>query len=120
MKIKIYRNATLPGILYWHETCCLTILREERGPRVVEGSVTMVLFTLKGKEIAEVCKMHNDELQDLLCGWLKKGRSGGSEMVRIDITERYAGIQLENLRIGRQLEALDFNKRVIIRWIRWH
>jgi hypothetical protein len=23
MKIKIYRNATLPGFLYWHETCFL-------------------------------------------------------------------------------------------------
>jgi hypothetical protein len=53
MKIKIYRNATLPGILYWYETCFL-ILQEEIRPRVVEGSVTMITFTLRGKEIREV------------------------------------------------------------------
>jgi hypothetical protein len=46
MKTKIYRNANLPGILYWHVTCFL-ILQEETRPRVVEGRVTMILFTLR-------------------------------------------------------------------------
>jgi len=52
-KIKINRNATLPGFLYWHETCFFT-LQEANGPRVVQGKVTMILFTMKGKEITEV------------------------------------------------------------------
>jgi hypothetical protein len=35
-------------------------------------------------------------------------------------TEMQAGIRLENLRKGGQLEDLDNNERVIIQWIEWH
>jgi hypothetical protein len=79
LKIKIYRNATMPGILYCHETC-FPILKEESGPRVVERSVTIILFTLEREGSNRTIKMHNDVLHDLLFGWPKEVGSGGSEM----------------------------------------
>jgi len=65
LKIKIYRNIILPGVLYGCETWSLT-LREERRLRVFENRVLRRLFGPKRDEVIGVRrKRPNEELNDL-------------------------------------------------------
>jgi hypothetical protein len=59
LKIKIYRNAILPVVLYGCETWSLT-LREERRLKVFENRVLRI-FSHKGDEVTgEYRKLHNE------------------------------------------------------------
>jgi dihydrofolate reductase len=65
LKNKIYRNITLPVVLYGRETWSL-ILREERRLRVFENRVLSRVFGTKRDEVTEEWrKLHNEELNDL-------------------------------------------------------
>ena len=65
LKIKIYRTAILPVVLYGCETWSLT-LREERRLRVFENRVLRRVFGPKRDEVTgEWRKLHNEELRDL-------------------------------------------------------
>jgi hypothetical protein len=65
LKIKIYRNITLPVVLYGCETCSLTMMEEPR-LRVFEKSVLRRVFGPKMDEVTgEWRKLHNEELNDL-------------------------------------------------------
>jgi len=64
-KIKIYRNITLPVVLYGCETWSLT-LREKRRLRVCENRVLRRIYGPKTEEVRrEWRKLHNEELNDL-------------------------------------------------------
>ena len=63
--VKIYRNITLPLVLYGCETCSLT-LREERSLKVFENRVLRRIFGSKRDDVTgEWMKLHNEELNDL-------------------------------------------------------
>jgi len=63
-KIKIFRNITLPLVLYGCETWSL-ILREEHRLRLFENRVLSRIFRPKRDEVTGVwLKLHNEELND--------------------------------------------------------
>jgi len=65
LKIKIYRTAILPVVLYGCETWSLT-LREERNLRVFENRVLRRIFGPRRDEVTgELRRLHNAELNDL-------------------------------------------------------
>jgi hypothetical protein len=64
LKIKIYRTAILPVVLYGCETWSLT-LREEHRLRVFENRVFRRIFGPKREEDGSWRKLHNDELHSL-------------------------------------------------------
>jgi len=65
LKIKIYRTAILPVVLYGCETWSLT-LREERKLRVFENRVLRRIFETRRDEVTgEWRRLHNAELNDL-------------------------------------------------------
>jgi len=65
LKIKIYRNIILPGVLYGCETWSLT-LREKRKLRVFENMVLRRIFRPRRDEVmGEWRRMHNEDLNDL-------------------------------------------------------
>jgi len=65
LKIQIYRNVILPGVLYGFEAWSLT-LGEERRLRVFENRVLRRIFGPKRNEVkGEWRKLHNEELSDL-------------------------------------------------------
>jgi hypothetical protein len=64
LKIKIYRRAILPVVLYGYETWSLT-LREEHRLRVFENRVLRRIFGTKREEEGSWRKLHNDELHSL-------------------------------------------------------
>jgi hypothetical protein len=67
VKIKIYRTAVLPVVLFGCETWSLT-LREERRLRVFENRVLRRIFGPKRDEVTgESSKLHKEELSDLYC-----------------------------------------------------
>jgi hypothetical protein len=63
IKIKIYKIAILPVVLYGYETWSLT-LREDHRLRVFENSVRRI-FGPKREEDGSWKKLHNDELHSL-------------------------------------------------------
>jgi hypothetical protein len=64
LKIKIYRTAILPIVLYGCETWSLT-LREEHRLRIFENRVLRRIFGPKRAEDGSWRKLHNDELHSL-------------------------------------------------------
>jgi len=67
LKIKIYRNITLPVVLYGCETWSLT-LREKRKLRVFENMVLRRIFGTRRDEVkGEWMRLHNEELNDFYC-----------------------------------------------------
>jgi hypothetical protein len=65
IRIKIYRNITLPVVLYGCETWSVT-WREEHRQRVFENRVLKEVFGAKNEKIAgEWRRLHNEELYDL-------------------------------------------------------
>ena len=65
LKIKIYRNITLPVVLYGCKAWSLT-LREERKLRVFENVVLRRIFGPRRDEVTgEWRRLHNEELNDL-------------------------------------------------------
>jgi len=65
LKIKIYRTAVLPAVLYKCETWSLT-LREERRLRVLENRVLRRIFgNRRDKVIGEWRKLQNEKLNDM-------------------------------------------------------
>ena len=63
--VKIYRNITLPLVLYGCETCSLT-LREERSLKVFENRVLRRIFGSKRDVITgKWRKLHKEELKYL-------------------------------------------------------
>jgi hypothetical protein len=64
LKIKIYKTAILPVVLYGCETWSLT-LREEHTLRVFENRVLRRIFGPKWEEDGSWRKLHNDELYGL-------------------------------------------------------
>jgi hypothetical protein len=67
LRIKIYRTAILPAVLYGCETWPLT-LREERRLRMFENRVLRRTFGSKRDEVTgEWRKLHNEKLNDLYC-----------------------------------------------------
>jgi hypothetical protein len=64
LKIKIYKTAILPIVLYGCETSSLT-LGEEHRLRVFENRVWRWIFGPKREEDGSWRKVHNDELHSL-------------------------------------------------------
>jgi hypothetical protein len=64
LKIKIYKTAILPVVLYGWETWSLA-LREEHGLRVFEDRVLSRIFGPKREKDGSWRKVHDDELQGL-------------------------------------------------------
>ena len=65
LKIKMYRTISLPVVLYWCETWCLS-LREEHRLRVFENRVLKEVFGPKGEELSgEWRKLHNEAFYHL-------------------------------------------------------
>jgi hypothetical protein len=65
VKIRIYKTAILPVVLYGCETWSLT-LREKHRLRVFENRVLRRIFRLRGDEVTGGWrKLHNEELRDL-------------------------------------------------------
>jgi len=65
LKIRIYRNISLPVVLYGCETWSFT-LREEHRLRVIENRVLKRIFGPKRDEVTgEWRKLHNEELNNL-------------------------------------------------------
>jgi hypothetical protein len=63
-KIKIYKTAVIPVVLYGCETWSLTLWEEHR-LRVFENRVLRKIFGPKREEDESWRKLHNDELHDL-------------------------------------------------------
>jgi len=65
LKIKVYRNITLPPVLYGCETWSLT-LREKGKLRVFKNMVLRRIFGPRSDEVTgEWRRLHNEELNDL-------------------------------------------------------
>jgi hypothetical protein len=67
IKIKIYRTAILPVVLYGCETWSF-MLQEEHRLRAFENRMLRMIFGPKRDEVMGVWrKLHNEEVNDLYC-----------------------------------------------------
>jgi hypothetical protein len=119
-KIRVYRNITLPVVLYGCETWSL---REEQRLRVFENRVLRRKFGPKRDEVTgEWRRLHNEELNDLysspnIIRVIESRRMGwAGHVVRMGKRKGHTGFWWRDLRKGDQLRHPGVDGSIILKW----